>query len=71
MTTDEVGKEYLKEANLMFIASMLMALAVEHSNLHQRLALNIISAMGTSPRRLRKTLIVLKFASIEPHLSLP
>ena len=51
MTTDDVGREYLKETNLMFISGIIMAIAVEHCNLHKRIALNIMLAIGTSPRR--------------------
>ena len=52
MTTDEVGREYLKETNMMFIAGMMVAISVEHSNLHQRIALRVLLAIGTSPCRL-------------------
>ena len=51
MTTDAVGKEYLKETNMMFISGIMMAIAVEHCNLHKRIALNVMMLIGTSPRR--------------------
>jgi sodium-dependent dicarboxylate transporter 2/3/5 len=51
MTTDEVGKEYFKETNLMFISGIIIAIAVEHCNLHKRIALNVITLVGTGPRR--------------------
>lgn len=51
MTTDAVGKEYLKETNMMFISGIIMAIAVEHCNLHKRIALNVMLLIGTSPRR--------------------
>lgn len=51
MTTDEVGKEYLKETNMMFISGIIVAIAVEHCHLHKRIALNVLYLMGTSPRR--------------------
>jgi sodium-dependent dicarboxylate transporter 2/3/5 len=51
MTTDEVGREYLKETNLMFISGIIVAIAVEHCNLHKRIALNTILLIGTSARR--------------------
>lgn len=51
MTTDEVGREYLKETNMMFISGIIIALAIEHCGLHKRIALNCILLIGTSPRR--------------------
>lgn len=51
MTTDAVGKEYLKETNMMFISGIVVAIAVEHCNLHKRIALNAMLLIGTSPRR--------------------
>lgn len=52
MTTDAVGREYLKETNMMFIAGLMVAISVEHSNLHRRIALKALLLIGTSPRRL-------------------
>jgi len=51
MTTDAVGKEYLKETNMMFISGIVVAIAVEHCNLHKRVALKFLLLVGTSPRR--------------------
>ena len=33
---------------MMFVCSLIMAIAVEHSGFHHRLSLNMISALGTS-----------------------
>lgn len=52
MSTDAVGREYLKETNMMFISGVIVAIAVEHSNLHKRVALKVLLLIGTSPRRL-------------------
>ena len=51
MTTDAVGKEYLKETNIMFMSGIVVAIAVEHCNLHKRIALRFLLFFGTSPRR--------------------
>jgi len=51
-STNEVGVNYLKSTNFMFIGGLILALAVEQSGLHQRLALRILLLIGTSPRNL-------------------
>jgi len=52
LSTNDVCKNYLKGTNMMFLAGLIMAVAVEHCGLHKRLALNIIRALGTSRARL-------------------
>ena len=52
MTTDDVCVKYLKESNMMFIGSMMVAIAVEHCGLHQRIALKFLLIVGPSPRLL-------------------
>ena len=52
MTTDDVCIKYLKESNMMFMGSMMVAIAVEHCGLHQRIALKFLLLIGTSPRLL-------------------
>ncbi len=51
MSTEDVSKEYMKETNMMFISGIIVAIAVEHSNLHKRIALNGMMIIGTSIRR--------------------
>jgi len=52
MPTTQVAPEYLTATNYMFIGGLMMAIAVEHSGLHQRIAFNIINLIGVSQRRL-------------------
>ena len=52
MTTNDVCIKYLKESNVMFMGSMMVAIAVEHCGLHQRIALKFLLLIGTSPRLL-------------------
>jgi len=52
MTTDQVCITYLKESNMMFIGSLIVAISVEKCLLHQRIALKALLTIGTSPRML-------------------
>ncbi|XP_056635307.1 protein I'm not dead yet isoform X1 [Diorhabda sublineata] len=50
--TDQTSLCYLKETNMMFVGGLIIAIAVEHCNLHKRVALHVIRLVGCSPRRL-------------------
>jgi len=64
-STDEVARNYLNGTNMMFVASLIMAIAVEHSGFHRRLSLHIISIIGTSQK-----LITLGFMTCTMFLSM-
>jgi len=52
MSTGEVAVNYLNSTNYMFLGGLIMAIAVEHCGLHNRVALKIIMMVGTSQARL-------------------
>lgn len=46
VTTDEACKPYLQEPNMVFVGSLIFAVAVEQSGLHRRCALLILKTVG-------------------------
>jgi len=64
-STAEVSLNYLNATNMMFVAGLMMAIAVEHCGLHHRISLNIISFVGTSQQ-----LLMLGFMTCSMFLSM-
>lgn len=58
LSSDQVCMMYMKETVVMFIASVVLAFAVQYSNLHKRVALKVIQIIGCSQRRLNFGLTV-------------
>ncbi|XP_031623653.1 protein I'm not dead yet-like [Contarinia nasturtii] len=57
LDTDATCKNYMKDAMLLFMGGMIIALAIQYSNLHKRVALKMISIIGCSQRKLNFGLI--------------
>lgn len=52
MDTSDTTTCYLNDTTMMFLASLIIAVAIEHSGLHMRVALLIIKIVGCGHRRL-------------------
>ncbi|ERL85405.1 hypothetical protein D910_02825 [Dendroctonus ponderosae] len=57
LDSDKVSLCYLKETNMMFVGGLIIAIALEHCNLHRRVALYVIKLVGCSPRKLNLGLV--------------
>ena len=47
-----VASQYLNNATMMFLGGLILAIGVETSGLHRRIALRMMLLIGTSPRRI-------------------
>lgn len=50
LSSDDTCYQYLVETNMVFLACLIMAIAIEHCNLHRRIALRVMLCVGTNPR---------------------